>query len=31
MWSRDWLDTLVVVGWVGIWSFMAYILPYIGS
>lgn len=27
----DWLDTLVVIGWVGVWSFMAYVLPYIAN
>jgi hypothetical protein len=30
MWSKDWLDTLVVVAWVGVWSALVYILPFAG-
>lgn len=30
MWSKDWLDTLVVVAWGGVWSALVYILPFAG-
>lgn len=30
MWSKDWLDTLVVVAWVGVWSALVYILSFAG-
>jgi hypothetical protein len=30
MWHKDWLDVLAVVGWIGIWSLLVYLLPYTG-
>jgi len=31
MWRKDWVDTLVIVSWIGIWSLLVYVLPYISS
>ncbi len=30
MGERDWVDTAVVVGWIGTWATLAYLLPIIG-
>ncbi len=30
MWFQDWLDTAVVVGWIGAWSALVYLLPLAG-
>jgi len=30
MWIRDWLDTVAVIGWIGIWALLIYVLPLAG-
>lgn len=30
MWSHDLKDTLVLVGWVGIWTTLVYLMPLSG-
>lgn len=28
MWSKDWLDALVVVVWISLWAGLVYALPF---
>ncbi len=28
MWSKDWLDTIMVVAWVSVWVAIAYVVPF---
>lgn len=30
MWNRDWIDTAVIIGWVGAWSALVYLVPLSG-
>lgn len=30
MWSRDWVDIAVVVGWILVWAAMVYLIPHGG-
>lgn len=30
MWHKDWFDAMIVLGWVGAWSLLVYLLPYAG-
>lgn len=27
MWNKDWVDTFVVIGWIGAWSLLVYLIP----
>lgn len=27
MWNKDWIDTLVVLSWIGAWSMLVYFVP----
>jgi len=27
MWSKDWLDVVVVIGWISIWTALVYFVP----
>jgi hypothetical protein len=27
-WFREWLDALVVIAWVGVWTFLAFFYPF---
>lgn len=27
MWDKDWFDTFIVIGWVGAWSLLIYLIP----
>lgn len=30
MWSRDWIDVVVIVTWIGVWSALTYFVPISG-
>lgn len=30
MWNKDWVDAVVVVGWVSAWSVLVYFVPISG-
>ncbi len=30
MWNKDWLDTVVMLSWVGAWSALVYFVPLTG-
>lgn len=30
MWDKDWVDFVLVVAWIGVWSGLVYFLPFVG-